>query len=152
MELCNGNCGLICDDSDEEADSSPTNSPVPPRRVVPSPPLPPRRPSPSPIPNNHLRNGRHLTVPKENAPPPPSSTVILNYADTQQNNKGTVPRCVQLMHFQHNSIMTKEYKNLCDDMIIHKERNKIDIANKLGNLNLTAIYIYKIRINRRREI
>ncbi|XP_011341942.1 E3 ubiquitin-protein ligase CBL-B isoform X1 [Ooceraea biroi] len=87
MEMYNGNCGLICDDSDEEADSSPTNSPVPPRRIVPSPPLPPRRPSPSPTPNNHLRNGRHLTVPKENAPPPPSSTVILNYADTQQNNK-----------------------------------------------------------------
>lgn len=90
MELCNGNCGLIiCDDSDEEDDSSPTNSPVPPRRIVPSPPLPPRRPSPSPTPNNHLRNGRHLTVPKENAPPPPSAvTVILNYTDnTQQNNK-----------------------------------------------------------------
>ncbi|EFN70619.1 E3 ubiquitin-protein ligase CBL [Camponotus floridanus] len=90
MELCNGNCGLIiCDDSDEEEDSSPTNSPVPPRRIVPSPPLPPRRPSPSPTPNNHLRNGRHLTVPKENAPPPPSAvTVILNYTDnTQQNNK-----------------------------------------------------------------
>lgn len=94
MELCNGNCGLICDDSDEEDDSSPTNSPLPPRRIVPSPPLPPRRPSPSPTPNNHLRNGRHLTVPKENAPPPPSAvTVILNYTDnTQQNNKGIVSK------------------------------------------------------------
>ncbi|XP_020288369.1 branchpoint-bridging protein-like isoform X2 [Pseudomyrmex gracilis] len=79
MEECNGNCGFICDDSDEEDDSSPTNSPVIPRRIVPSPPLPPRRPSPSPTPNNHLRNGRHLTVPKENAPPPPA--VIFNYAD-----------------------------------------------------------------------
>lgn len=99
MELCNGNCGLIvCDDSDEEDDSSPTNSPVPPRRIVPSPPLPPRRPSPSPTPNNHLRNGRHLTVPKENAPPPPSTvTVILNYTDnTQQNNKGIEEQSLEM--------------------------------------------------------
>lgn len=88
MALCNGNCGLICDDSDEEEDSSPTNSPVPPRRILPSPPLPPRRTSPTP--NNHLKNGRHLTVPKENAPPPPTVTaVIMNYADAPtQNNKG----------------------------------------------------------------
>lgn len=101
MELCNGNCGLIChDDSDEEDDSSPTNSPVPPRRIVPSPPLPPRRPSPSPTPNNHLRNGRHLTVPKENAPPPPSSvTVILNYTDnTQQNNKVNTEARYDMLH------------------------------------------------------
>ncbi|XP_025264716.1 E3 ubiquitin-protein ligase CBL-B isoform X4 [Camponotus floridanus] len=101
MELCNGNCGLIiCDDSDEEEDSSPTNSPVPPRRIVPSPPLPPRRPSPSPTPNNHLRNGRHLTVPKENAPPPPSAvTVILNYTDnTQQNNKVNTEARYDMLH------------------------------------------------------
>ncbi|XP_029672578.1 E3 ubiquitin-protein ligase CBL-B isoform X2 [Formica exsecta] len=101
MELCNGNCGLIvCDDSDEEDDSSPTNSPVPPRRIVPSPPLPPRRPSPSPTPNNHLRNGRHLTVPKENAPPPPSTvTVILNYTDnTQQNNKVNTEARYDMLH------------------------------------------------------
>ncbi|XP_011879304.1 PREDICTED: E3 ubiquitin-protein ligase CBL-B isoform X2 [Vollenhovia emeryi] len=100
MELCNGNCGLICDDSDEEDDSSPTNSPVPTRRIVPSPPLPPRRPSPSPTPNNHLRNGRHLTVPKENAPPPPSSvTVILNYTDnTQQNNKVNTEARYDMLH------------------------------------------------------
>lgn len=107
MELCNGNCGLIvCDDSDEEDDSSPTNSPVPPRRIVPSPPLPPRRPSPSPTPNNHLRNGRHLTVPKENAPPPPSAvTVILNYTDnTQQNNKGIEEQSLESQRESLNSL------------------------------------------------
>ncbi|KAI4472452.1 hypothetical protein M0802_016810, partial [Mischocyttarus mexicanus] len=89
MELRNG---LICDDSDDEDDISPTNSPIPPRRIVPSPPLPPRRPSPSPTPsNNHLRNGRsHLVVPKENAPPPPppsSVTVILSSTIDSQHNK-----------------------------------------------------------------
>ncbi|XP_035717161.1 E3 ubiquitin-protein ligase CBL-B-B-like isoform X2 [Vespa mandarinia] len=86
MELRNG---LICDDTDDEEDISPTNSPIPPRRIVPSPPLPPRRPSPSPTPNNHLRNGRHLVVPKENAPPPPSSnvTVILSSTTDCQHNK-----------------------------------------------------------------
>ncbi|XP_015190122.1 PREDICTED: E3 ubiquitin-protein ligase CBL-B isoform X2 [Polistes dominula] len=86
MELRNG---LICDDSDDEDDSSPTNSPILPRRIVPSPPLPPRRPSPSPTPSNHLRNGRsHLVVPKENAPPPPSSvTVILSSTVDSQHNK-----------------------------------------------------------------
>ncbi|XP_043499401.1 E3 ubiquitin-protein ligase CBL-B-B isoform X2 [Polistes fuscatus] len=86
MELRNG---LICDDSDDEDDSSPTNSPILPRRIVPSPPLPPRRPSPSPTPSNHLRNGRsHLVVPKENAPPPPSSvTVILSSTADSQHNK-----------------------------------------------------------------
>uniref|UniRef100_V9IBX8 Uncharacterized protein n=1 Tax=Apis cerana TaxID=7461 RepID=V9IBX8_APICE len=67
MDLCNGHCGLMCYDSDEEEDSSPTNSPISTRRIVPSSPLPPRRPSPSPTPNSHSRNGRHLTVPKENA-------------------------------------------------------------------------------------
>lgn len=89
MELRNGNCGLICDDTDDEEDISPTNSPIPPRRIVPSPPLPPRRPSPSPTPNNHLRNGRHLVVPKENAPPPPSAnvTVILSSTMDSQHNK-----------------------------------------------------------------
>jgi len=46
------------------------------------------------------------------------------------------------MRFQHNSTMTKEYKNLYDDMIIYKARNKIDIANKLGNLNFIPTYIY----------
>ncbi|KOC68155.1 hypothetical protein WH47_03313 [Habropoda laboriosa] len=89
MDLCNGHCGLICDDSDEEDDSSPTNSPVSARRIVPSPPLPPRRPSPSPTPNSHSRNGRHLTVPKENAPPPPTSAVNSAFSsniDNQQNN------------------------------------------------------------------
>ncbi|XP_050584073.1 E3 ubiquitin-protein ligase CBL-B isoform X2 [Bombus affinis] len=89
MDLCNGHCGLMCYDSDEEEDSSPTNSPVSTRRIVPSPPLPPRRPSPSPTPNNHLRNGRLLTVPKENAPPPPSSTAQTTFnsnTDNQQNN------------------------------------------------------------------
>ncbi|XP_066584731.1 E3 ubiquitin-protein ligase CBL-B [Prorops nasuta] len=89
MELCNGNCGSICDVSDDEDDSSPTNSPVPPKRIGPSPPLPPRRPSPSPTPNNsQARNGRHITVPKENAPPPPPTavTVILG-PENQQNNK-----------------------------------------------------------------
>ncbi|XP_011685337.1 PREDICTED: E3 ubiquitin-protein ligase CBL-B isoform X2 [Wasmannia auropunctata] len=92
--LCNGNCG-ICHDSDEEDDSSPTNSSVPP-----SPPLPPRRPSPSPTPTNYLRNGRHLTVPKENAPPPPSAvTVILNYTDnTQQNNKVNTEARYDMLH------------------------------------------------------
>lgn len=91
MELRNG---LICDDTDDEEDISPTNSPIPPRRIVPSPPLPPRRPSPSPTPNNHLRNGRHLVVPKENAPPPPSSnvTVILSSTTDSQHNKGTSPK------------------------------------------------------------
>ncbi|XP_025154367.1 E3 ubiquitin-protein ligase CBL-B isoform X2 [Harpegnathos saltator] len=97
MALCNGNCGLICDDSDEEDDSSPTNSPVPPRRILPSPPLPPRRTSPTP--NNHLKNGRHLTVPKENAPPPPTVTaVIMNYADTPQNNKVNAEARYDMLH------------------------------------------------------
>ncbi|XP_032685801.1 E3 ubiquitin-protein ligase CBL isoform X2 [Odontomachus brunneus] len=97
MALCNGNCGLICDDSDEEDDSSPTNSPVPPRRILPSPPLPPRRTSPTP--NNHLKNGRHLTVPKENAPPPPTvTTVIMNYADTPQNNKVNAEARYDMLH------------------------------------------------------
>ncbi|CAL7946512.1 unnamed protein product [Xylocopa violacea] len=90
MDLCNGHCGFICDDSEEEEDSSPTNSPISTRRIVPSPPLPPRRPSPSPTPNNHSRNGRLLTVPKENAPPPPSSSAVNptfnSYTDNQQNN------------------------------------------------------------------
>ncbi|PBC33390.1 E3 ubiquitin-protein ligase CBL-B [Apis cerana cerana] len=90
MDLCNGHCGLMCYDSDEEEDSSPTNSPISTRRIVPSPPLPPRRPSPSPTPNSHSRNGRHLTVPKENAPPPPSSTInstaFNSNTDNQQNN------------------------------------------------------------------
>lgn len=86
MDLCNGHCGSICDDTDEEEDSSPVNSPVSTRKIVPSPPLPPRRPSPSPTPNNHTRNGRHLTVPKENAPPPPSSAYNSNATDNQPKN------------------------------------------------------------------
>ncbi|KAG8042028.1 hypothetical protein G9C98_000019 [Cotesia typhae] len=100
IELCNGNCGgLICDDSDEEEDSSPASSPVPPRRIVPSPPLPPRRPSPSPTPNNHLRNSsRHLTVPKENAPPPPTVTVILSSSENHQNNKATTEARYDMLH------------------------------------------------------
>ncbi|XP_034949018.1 E3 ubiquitin-protein ligase CBL-B isoform X2 [Chelonus insularis] len=98
MELSNGNCGLICDDSDEEEDSSPMNSPVPSRRIVPSPPLPPRRPSPSPTPNNISRNNRHLAVPKENAPPPPPVTVILSSNENQQNNKAATEARYDMLH------------------------------------------------------
>ncbi|XP_076177402.1 E3 ubiquitin-protein ligase CBL isoform X1 [Ptiloglossa arizonensis] len=101
MDLCNGHCGLICDDSDEEEDSSPTNSPVSTRRIVPSPPLPPRRPSPSPTPNSHSRNGRHLTVPKENAPPPPLpaiNTVFNSSADNQQNNNMNSEAGYDMLH------------------------------------------------------
>ncbi|XP_015599528.1 E3 ubiquitin-protein ligase CBL-B isoform X2 [Cephus cinctus] len=101
MEICNGNCGLMCDDCDDcddEDDVSPMNSPVPPRRIVPSPPLPPRRPSPSPTPNCHPRNGRHLTVPKENAPPPPAVMVILSSSENHQNNKGTTEARYDMLH------------------------------------------------------
>ncbi|OAD59070.1 E3 ubiquitin-protein ligase CBL-B [Eufriesea mexicana] len=101
MDLCNGHCGLMCYDSDEEEDSSPTNSPIPTRRIVPSPPLPPRRPSPSPTPNSHSRNGRHLTVPKENAPPPPMSTVNTVFNpnnDNQQNNNMNSEAGYDMLH------------------------------------------------------
>ncbi|XP_043281436.1 E3 ubiquitin-protein ligase CBL-B isoform X2 [Venturia canescens] len=100
MEVCNGNCGLICDDSDDEDDLSPVNSPVPPRvpRIVPT--LPPRRPSPSPTPpNSHTRNSRHLTVPKENAPPPPPAvTVILSSSESHQNNKASIEARYDMLH------------------------------------------------------
>ncbi|XP_076391595.1 E3 ubiquitin-protein ligase CBL isoform X4 [Megachile rotundata] len=102
MDLCNGHSGLICDDSDEEEDSSPTNSPVSTRRIVPSPPLPPRRPSPSPTPNSHARNGRHLTVPKENAPPPPSIAAVnaafSSNIDNQQNNNMNSEAGYDMLH------------------------------------------------------
>ncbi|XP_017888186.1 E3 ubiquitin-protein ligase CBL [Ceratina calcarata] len=101
LDLCTGNCGLMCDDSDEE-DFSPTNSPLLTRRIVPSPPLPPRRPSPSPTPNSHSRNGRHLTVPKENAPPPPSSstvnTTFNSNTDNQQNNNLNAEAGYDMLH------------------------------------------------------
>lgn len=89
MEISNGNCSMIYDESDDDDDISSMGSPLPPRRAVPSPPLPPRRPSPLPTPNNHTRNSRHLTVPKENAPPPPFVTV-LTLSDSHQNSKGTM--------------------------------------------------------------
>ena len=89
MELFNGNCGSLSNDTDEEDDLSPTNSPVLSRRIVPSPPLPPRRSSPLPTPNTHLKNSKHLMVPKEKAPPPPPVTVILSSNENHHNNKGT---------------------------------------------------------------
>ncbi|XP_076298835.1 E3 ubiquitin-protein ligase CBL isoform X2 [Lasioglossum baleicum] len=100
MDLCNGHCGSMCEDSDEDEDSSPTNSPVSTRRVVPSPPLPPRRLSPSPTPNSHARS-RHLTVPKENAPPPPSSAVNVVFnssADNQLNNNMNSEAGYDMLH------------------------------------------------------
>ncbi|XP_008210674.1 E3 ubiquitin-protein ligase CBL-B isoform X2 [Nasonia vitripennis] len=123
MELINGNCGSLSNDTDDEEDSSPASSPLPARRIVPSPPLPPRRSSPSPTSNNittsggggsnnHLRNGRHLTVPKENAPPPPLQqqqqllqptapppvTVILSASDNAPNNKASTEARYDMLH------------------------------------------------------
>ncbi|KAF7992108.1 hypothetical protein HCN44_001433 [Aphidius gifuensis] len=109
MELWNGNCVSMCEDSDDDDDDvrdddedlSPVGSPVPPRRFVSSPPLPPRRSSPTQNNNNnnnhhHSRNGRHLTVPKENAPPPPNVTVILS--SSSDYNKATTEARYDMLH------------------------------------------------------
>ncbi|XP_046482856.1 E3 ubiquitin-protein ligase CBL-B isoform X2 [Neodiprion pinetum] len=97
MEICNGNCGLIYDESDDEDDFSSMGSPLPPRRAVPSPPLPPRRPSPSPTPISQPRNTRHLTVPKENAPPPPFVTVV-TFSESHQNNQVNTEARYDMLH------------------------------------------------------
>ena len=83
MELINGNSGS----NDTDDDSSPILSPIMSRKIVLSPPIPPRKASPTPKSNSHTRNERHLTVPKENAPPPPA--VILACNKNYQNNEGT---------------------------------------------------------------
>lgn len=103
--MCNDNFNSTGYDSDDCGETSLSNSPVLPRKVVPSPPLlPPRRPSPTPSPtqltpapvqtpdstvninNPKITATRLLTVPKENAPPPPVPlTVILS----NENTKGT---------------------------------------------------------------
>ncbi|XP_020707299.1 E3 ubiquitin-protein ligase CBL-B isoform X3 [Athalia rosae] len=93
-EISNGNCGLIYDESDDDDDFSSMGSPLLPRRTVSSPPLPPRR---SPTPNSHIRNTRHLTVPNENAPPPPFVTV-LTLTESHQNNTANTEARYDMLH------------------------------------------------------